>query len=97
MPYRSIKIIILFFIYLIPAITFAFGGGETPVGNGIGYIIDALTGTTGKAIATLSVMCVGLACLGHYVKWTIFFVVIVGVAIIFGAQLIVEGITQYVR
>jgi type IV secretory pathway VirB2 component (pilin) len=72
-------------------------GGETPVSEGLRYITDAMYGATGVTIATISVMVVGLLCLGNLVKWSILGYTIMGISIIFGAGSIVHGILSLVR
>jgi type IV secretory pathway VirB2 component (pilin) len=81
--------------YLWP--TFVLANGETPVSDGLGYIINAMYGATGVAIATISVMLVGLLCLGHFCKWSTFGYTIMGICIIFGAPAIVNGITRLIH
>lgn len=80
---------------LLPVLSFA--GGETPVSDGLRYITNAMYGATGVAIATISVMVVGLLCLGHFLKWSVLGYTIIGVSIIFGAGSIVSGITSLIR
>jgi len=65
-----------------PALCFA--GGETPVSQGLRYITNAMYGATGIAIATISVMVVGLLCLSHFLRWTVLGYTIIGISIIFG-------------
>lgn len=83
-------------ILLFPSLTFA-NGGETPVGDGLSYIMSAMYGATGIAVATISVMIVGLLCLGHVLKWSALGYTIMGISIIFGAGSIVKGITSLVH
>ena len=80
----------------IPAIALA-GGGETPVSQGLRYVTNAMYGATGVTIATISVMIVGLLCLGHFLKWSVLGYTIMGISIIFGAGSIVNGILSLVR
>lgn len=75
----------------------SFAGGETPVSDGLRYITNAMYGATGVAIATISVMVVGLLCLGHYLKWSVLGYTIMGISIIFGAGAIVNGITSMIH
>jgi len=82
-------------ISVFPSLSFA--TGETPVGQGLGYITGAMYGTTGVAIATIAVMVVGLLCLGHVIRWSALGYTIMGVSIIFGAGAIVSGITSLVH
>lgn len=88
-----IKITLVFFAFC----TMAFAGGETPVSEGLRYITNAMYGATGVAIATISVMVVGLLCLGHFLKWSVLGYTIIGISIIFGAGSIVSGITSLVH
>lgn len=73
------------------------GGGETPVSQGLRYVTNAMYGATGVTIATISVMIVGLLCLGHFLKWSVLGYTIMGISIIFGAGSIVSGILSLVR
>jgi len=82
-------------IFLIPSLTFA--NGETPVSDGLKYITNAMYGATGITIATISVMIVGLLCLGHFLKWSVLGYTIMGISIIFGAGGIVSGIQRLVH
>lgn len=77
--------------------TISYASGETPVSEGLQYIIHAMYGGTGIAIATIAVMIVGLLCLGHFLKWTALGFTIIGISIIFGAGSIVQGITSFIR
>jgi type IV secretory pathway VirB2 component (pilin) len=85
--------ILLFVIY--PALVFA--NGETPVSDGLQYITNAMYGATGIAIATISVMVVGLLCLIHFLRWVTLGYTIVGISMIFGAGAIVKGITSLIH
>lgn len=75
----------------------ALAGGETPVSEGLHYITNAMYGATGIALATISVMIIGLLCLTHFLKWTMLGYTIIGICIIFGAGSIVNGITSLVH
>jgi len=94
LKYRLTKIqLILFYLFS----NAAFANGETPVSDGLRYIVNAMYGATGIAFATISVMIVGLLCLGHFLKWTILGYTIIGISIIFGAGSIVSGIVSMIR
>jgi len=80
---------------LLPGLVFA--GGETPVSEGLGYIVNAMYGATGITIATIAVMIVGLLCLGHFLKWSVLGFTIMGISIIFGSGAIVKGIVSLVH
>lgn len=92
---KNLNILFLFISMLSSRLAIA--GGETPVGDGLRYITSAMYGSTGIAIATISVMIVGLLCLGHYLKWSVLGYTIMGISIIFGAGSIVNGITSLVH
>lgn len=94
-PIKANIISMLFFLMIFSVRVFA--GGETPVSQGLLYITNAMYGATGIAIATISVMVVGLLCLSHFLKWTVLGYTIIGISIIFGAGSIVNGITSLVR
>jgi type IV secretory pathway VirB2 component (pilin) len=87
------KLLSLFALF--PSLTFA-GGGETPVSQGLGYILTAMYGATGIAIATIAVMIIGLLCLSHVLKWSALGYTIMGISIIFGAGAVVRGISSLV-
>jgi type IV secretory pathway VirB2 component (pilin) len=87
------KIIMLIFFF--PSLALA--GGETPVGDGLQYIISSMYGATGVAIATIAVMVVGLLCLFSLLRWVMLGYTVVGISIIFGAGAIVNGITSFIR
>lgn len=86
---------IFLIICLCPALVFA--NGETPVSDGLQYITNALYGATGIAIATISVMVVGLLCLIHFLRWVTLGYTIIGISMIFGAGAIVKGITSLIH
>ena len=76
---------------------YVFASGETPVSDGLHYITNAMYGATGVAVATISVMIVGLLCLGHILRWSALGYTIMGISIIFGAGSIVSGISSLIR
>ena len=75
-------IVIFPFIFFSSAWAF---GGDTPVSQGLNYVIDAIYGTTGLAIATVAIIGMGLLCAGHYLEWKRFLQTLIGIAIMFGA------------
>ena len=90
----KIKKVIAPVLAISPAIAFA--NGDTPVSQGLQYVTNAMYGATGITIATISVMIVGLLCLGHFIKWSVLGYTIMGISIIFGAGSIVNGIMSLV-
>ena len=89
-------VVLNFSCFILPRLVFA-AGGDTPVGEGLSYLINAMYGTTGIAIATLAIIAVGLLCLGHVLEWKRLIQTVIGVGIIFGAGAIVRGITSLVH
>jgi type IV secretory pathway VirB2 component (pilin) len=85
----------IFLLCIYPTLVLA--NGETPVSDGLKYITDAMYGATGVAIATISVMIVGLLCLGHFCKWSTLGYTIIGISMIFGSGAIVSGITSLIH
>ncbi len=75
-------LIVLFFIF--PSFSWAYGG-DTPVSQGLNYVIDAIYGATGLSVATVAIIGMGLLCAGHYLEWKQFLQTLVGIAIMFGA------------
>ena len=55
-------------------------------------VVDALTGTTGKLIATIAVVAVGLAAVFGRIEWTKALIVLAGIAIIVGAPQLVSAL-----
>jgi type IV secretion system protein VirB2 len=55
-------------------------------------VVDALTGTTGKLIATIAVVAVGLAAVFGRIEWTKALIVLAGIAIIVGAPQMVNAL-----
>ena len=95
MKLENIKYLGMFALLAVSRVALA--GGETPVSNGLRYITGAMYGATGVAVATISVMIVGLLCLGHFLKWSTLGFTIMGISIMFGAGSIVSGIASLVR
>ncbi len=65
------------------------GSLETMVTN----ILSTLTGTFGKAIATIAIMVMGIMAMFGKLAWDTAIKVIVGIAVTFGAASIVEWVT----
>jgi len=93
---KNINWITMLVLYLAPKIAFA-QSSESPVGQGLSYITNALYGTDGVVICTIAIMGVGLLCLAHKLEWTFFIKTVAGVALLFGAGEIVSGIQSLVH
>ena len=55
-------------------------------------VVAFMTGTTGKAIATIAIIVVGLGALMGKISWGMALIVALGVALVFGAATIVENL-----
>jgi len=94
---HNINKIFCFFIILFLFPLAVMANGETPVSDGLSYIITAMYGATGITLATISVMIVGLLCLFHMLRWSVLGYTLIGISIIFGAGGIVAGITSLIQ
>jgi type IV secretory pathway VirB2 component (pilin) len=85
---RIFKILLNYFViiplFLFSSFSWAYGG-DTPVSQGLNYVIDAVYGATGLSIATVAIIGMGLLCAGHYLEWKRFLQTLIGIAIMFGA------------
>lgn len=55
-------------------------------------VVSLLTGTTGKAVATVAIIAVGVGALLGKISWGMALIVAVGVALVFGAASIVDAL-----
>lgn len=70
---------------------------ESPVGQGLGYIVNSLIyGTDGTVLAVIAFAGTGIAALYHKIHWSIFVGVVAAIALIFGAPAVVSGIKSLV-
>lgn len=84
-------------VYLLPGMAFATdSGGAASASNAIEMVfcnvINMMTGTTGKSIATVAVIAVGIGALLGKVSWGMALIVALGVALVFGASTIVQAL-----
>lgn len=95
---RSLEILKYFFILSLFYPFSSFANTDSPIGRGLGYIIsDILTSGTGVALATLSLMGIGLACKFGYMEWKRLGQAVTGIAIIFGSEFLVTAIIDLVE
>jgi type IV secretory pathway VirB2 component (pilin) len=57
-------------------------------------VVDLMTGRTGKAIATVAVIVVGIGALMGKISWGMAFIVAIGIALVFGAGTIVDAVSD---
>ena len=66
--------------------------GDTVIAKAFCNVIAWFTGTTGKGIATLAIIVIGVGALMGKVSWGMAIIVGIGVALIFGAAALVNSI-----
>ena len=79
---------------LLPSLALASSGSTTSgrLEEVLCRLVEWMTGTTGKAIATLAIIIIGVGALMGKVSWGMAIIVGIGVAVIFGAEQIVEDL-----
>ena len=63
-----------------------------PIEQVLCNVVAFMTSTTGKAIATIAIIVVGLGALMGKISWGMALIVALGVALVFGASKIVEAL-----
>lgn len=66
------------------------GDVANPLGSVLCSIVSWLTGTTGRALATIAIVIIGIGALMGKVSWGMAIIVALGIAIVFGAGQIVS-------
>jgi type IV secretion system protein VirB2 len=74
-----------------PDFALANGGADTNIGSTLCKAVQMITGNTGKGLATIAVVVIGIGALLGKVSWGMAILVGVGVGIIFGAGTIVNA------
>jgi type IV secretion system protein VirB2 len=80
-------------ILIMPDVANAAGGAPTAIGNTLCKVVGWFSGNTGKGIATLAIIIIGVGALMGKVSWGMAIIVGIGVALIFGAASIVGSIS----
>lgn len=86
------KQILFLAVLLLPSLAFADGGGDSPIGSGLSWIVNLMYGSTGVYLATIAIAGMGIACYFHVFEWIRFIQTVIGVSIVFGAGAIVTAI-----
>lgn len=68
-------------------------GDNTVIGNALCRVVTWFTGSTGKGIATIAIIIIGVGALMGKVSWGMAIIVGIGVALIFGAASLVNSIS----
>lgn len=92
----SLLVMLTAIVIMLPDLAHAAGGGAvagaTPIGNALCNAVGFFTGKTGKALATIAILVIGIGALMGKVSWGMAIIVGVGVALIFGAAAMVTAI-----
>ena len=84
-----------FFVVMLPELSFADGfEGDGSIGGALCNIAKIFTGQTGKAIATIAIVFLGIAAFFGKVTWGLALMFAVGVFAIFGSAEIVSAISD---
>lgn len=71
-------------VVLLPG--FAFAAGDNPVGQVLCDVVGWFQGPTGRAIGTLAIIIIGILALMGKVSWGLAIMVVLGIALVFGAS-----------
>lgn len=63
---------------------------QTPMGEVMCDLVEWITGPTGRALATLAIIIIGVGALMGKVSWGMAIIVAIGIAIVFGAPQILN-------
>lgn len=86
-----VAIFAAFFITLEP--TIAFADDLAPITNSLQYITNFLRGTFARVLAILAVAVCGFMCFAGRMQWSVFGMIVLGIALIFGAPTIVDTLS----
>jgi len=81
-------------VTMIPEISLASGADDGGIGESLCNIAEWFTGDTGRAIATVAIIFLGIAAFFGKVTWGLALMFAVGVFAIFGANEIVQAISS---
>ncbi len=82
----TLTVVVTLGIMMVPEFAFAIN----TIGNVLCTVVGWFTGRVGKAVATLAIIVIGIGALMGKVSWGMAIIVGVGVAVVFGAETIVE-------
>ena len=89
----SLLVMLSAIVIMLPDMAFA-ASGETPIGNSLCNAVGFFTGKTGKALATIAILIIGIGALMGKVSWGMAIIVGCGVALMFGAAAMVNAISS---
>lgn len=79
------------FLILLPDVLLA-SDPDYQISNTLCEVVRWLNGSTGRAVATIAVIVVGVMALAGRLNWSMAIIVVAGIAILFGAKSIVEAL-----
>jgi type IV secretion system protein VirB2 len=93
--FKTIDIAIIFCLmatvfYMLPA--FAADEKDNAISQVLCKVVDLLTGTVGKAIATIAIVVIGISLFMGKISWPVAAATAVGIGLIFGASELVNWI-----
>ncbi len=89
----SLMIMLSAIVIMLPDMAFAAAAGaDTPLGTALCNVAGFFTGNTGKGLATLAIIVIGVGALMGKVSWGMAIIVGLGIALIFGASAMVTAI-----
>lgn len=77
-------------VMLVPEMALAGATGESPLESVLCRLVNWLTGPTGRALATLAIIIIGVGALMGKVSWGMAIIVAIGIAIVFGAPTLLQ-------
>lgn len=92
--YKLTLVMCLSFVAVIfPEVLNAAATGNSEIGNTLCRVVNAMTGTVGKAVSSIAVFFLGLGLFMGKVSWSVALAVAIGIGIIFGAPLIIDQLS----
>lgn len=73
--------------------TIAYADDLAPITSALQYVTNFLRGTFARVMAILSVAICGFMCIFGVMRWSIFGMIVLGIALIFGAPTIVDTLS----
>ena len=71
----------------------AAGALDGSVGAMLCALVNSITGTTGRAIATIGIIIIGIGALLGKISWGVAIIVVLGIALVFGAASLIDAMT----
>lgn len=88
----SLLVMLSAIVVMLPDMAFAAAGSDSAVGNMMCAVANMFTGNTGKGLATISIIVIGVGALMGKVSWGMAIIVGLGISLIFGAASMVNSL-----